>query len=136
MDLIIEVYNQYFINLDSQRWKYVGYQYWSIVGNRCCTNAGTSLSFRLSVDSRKLVSNVWSTLVRLLTSAWVISEPCNKRVLTAFEVFILDDPSPRFHQQRRHTYFLRSHVYLLFLYRKTVFIKPNKFYINNYNSKL
>ena len=31
----------------------------------------SSLSFRLSTDSRKLVSNVGSTLVRLLISAWV-----------------------------------------------------------------
>ena len=39
MDLIIKVYNQYFINVDSQRWKYVGYQYWYNVGNWYCTNA-------------------------------------------------------------------------------------------------
>ena len=39
MGLIIKVYNQYFINVDSQRWKYVGYQYWYNVGNWCCTNA-------------------------------------------------------------------------------------------------
>ena len=39
MDLIIKVYNQYFRNVDSQRWKYVGFQYWYNVGNWCCTNA-------------------------------------------------------------------------------------------------
>ena len=39
MDLIIKLYNQYFRNFDSQRWNYVGYQYWYNVGNRCCTNA-------------------------------------------------------------------------------------------------
>ena len=38
MDLIIKVYNQYFRNVDGQRWKYVGYQYWYIVENWCCTN--------------------------------------------------------------------------------------------------
>ena len=27
---------------------------------------------------------------------------------------VLDDPSPRFHQQRRPTYFLRTHVWLTF----------------------
>ena len=42
-----------------QRWKLVLYQ------------RSSSLSFRLSADSRKLVSNVGSTLVRLLISAWV-----------------------------------------------------------------
>ena len=39
MDLIIKVYNQYFRNVDSQCWKYVGYQYWYNVRNWCCTNA-------------------------------------------------------------------------------------------------
>ena len=40
--------------------------------------------------------------------------------LKLFEFLLLDGPPPRFHQQRRHTYFLRSHVDLLFLYRKSV----------------
>ena len=39
MDLMIKVYNQYFRNVDSQRWKYVGYQYWYNVGNWYSTNA-------------------------------------------------------------------------------------------------
>ena len=39
MDLIIKVYNQYFRSVDSQRWKYVSYQYWYNVRNWCCTNA-------------------------------------------------------------------------------------------------
>ena len=32
--------------------------------------------------------------------------------LKLFDFFVLDGPSPRFHPQRRHTYFLRSSVYL------------------------
>ena len=39
MDLIIKVYNQYFRNVNSQRWKYVGYQYWYNLWNWCCTSA-------------------------------------------------------------------------------------------------
>ena len=35
----VENIDQYFRNVDSQRWKYVGYQYWYNVGNWCCTNA-------------------------------------------------------------------------------------------------
>ena len=47
MDLIIKVYNQYFRNVDSQRWKYVGYQYWYNVGNWYCTNAVHRYQFLL-----------------------------------------------------------------------------------------
>ena len=75
--LIIKVYNQYFRNVDSQRWKYVGYQYWCNVANWCCTNAVHRYHFdcpptwQSDSDSQKLVSNVGSTLVRLLISVWV-----------------------------------------------------------------
>ena len=38
--------------------------------------------------------------------------------LKIFEFFVLDGQSSKFYQQRRHTYFWRSHVHLLVLYKK------------------
>ena len=55
-----------------QHWKLVLYQ------------RSRSLSFRLSADSRKLLSNVGSTLVRLLISAWAYVK---KSILISKRIF-------------------------------------------------